>query len=63
MSMQIKSIVLYNAAGKTRELSFKTGAVNIISGESNTGKSALIDIVEYCLGRSEFEVSGRNNEK
>ena len=57
MSMQIRSIVIYNSAGETRELSFKAG-VNIITGESNTGKSALIDIVEYCLGRSEFEVPG-----
>lgn len=54
--MQIKEIVLYNAAGDTRRLPFRIGAVNIISGSSKTGKSALIDIVEYCLGREDYSV-------
>lgn len=39
-----------------RTLSFQPGAVNIITGDSKTGKSALISIVDYCLGSSEFEV-------
>jgi len=55
-SMQIKSIVLYNASGERRELEFNLGAVNIISGTSNTGKSTIIQIVNYCLGQSEFEI-------
>jgi len=56
MSMQIKSIILYNNAGNFRELKFKLGAVNIITGKSSTGKSALIDIIDYCLGSSRFKV-------
>jgi hypothetical protein len=56
MTMQIKKIVLYSNVGETRELQFQLGAVNIISGSSKTGKSALIDIVEYCLGREECGV-------
>ena len=39
-----------------RTLSFQPGAVNIITGDSKTGKSALISIVDYCLGSSDFEV-------
>ena len=31
---------------------FKPGALNIVTGAPATGKSALLDIVEYCLGRS-----------
>lgn len=56
MSMQIKAIILYNADGDTRILPFKLGSVNIITGKSNTGKSTLIEIVDYCLGRSTFKV-------
>ena len=31
--------------------------LNIITGRSSTGKSALSDIVEYCIGRSTFNVA------
>ncbi|WP_298472776.1 DUF3732 domain-containing protein [uncultured Psychrobacillus sp.] len=54
MTMQIKEIILYNKQGKLRTIPFETGKVNIITGKSKTGKSAIIEIVEYCLGRSEF---------
>ena len=56
MSMQIKSIILYNVAGNRRILPFRLGAVNVITGKSSTGKSAIIEIVEYCLGNSKFKV-------
>ena len=56
MSMQIKSIILYNKNGDIRELKFRTGALNIITGISDTGKSAIIPIIEYCMGQSDFEV-------
>lgn len=56
MSMQIKSLIIYSRDGEVRELPFKLGAVNIITGKSSTGKSAIIEIVEFCLGRSSFNV-------
>lgn len=56
MSIQILDIVLYSRQGQIRTLSFRTGAVNIITGDSKTGKSALVSIVDYCLGSSDFEV-------
>lgn len=40
-----------------RELSFKVGALNILTGASKTGKSAIIDIVDYCTGRGECNVA------
>lgn len=49
--MQLLALVLYNADGRTRRLDFTPGALNIVTGESGTGKSALLTIVEYCLGR------------
>jgi hypothetical protein len=56
MNMQIKSIILYNNDGKTRILPFNLGKVNIITGKSGTGKSAIIEIIDYCLGRSDFKI-------
>ena len=41
--MQIKNIILYNKQGDLRTLSFELGKVNIITGESKSGKTALID--------------------
>lgn len=33
-----------------------TPGVNVITGKSSTGKSALIEIFDYCFGSSEFTV-------
>ncbi|MUH00999.1 DUF3732 domain-containing protein [Scytonema sp. UIC 10036] len=54
--MQIKSITLYSSSGDKRTINFQLGKVNIITGESSRGKSALLEIVDYCLGRTEFRV-------
>ena len=54
--MQIRAIYLYNKHGDIRKLEFKLGSVNIITGRSETGKSAIISIIEYCLGRSTYNV-------
>ena len=56
MSFQIKSVILYGANGEKRSLNFRLGSVNIITGKSRTGKSSIIDIIDYCLGRSSFNV-------
>jgi hypothetical protein len=52
VSIQILDIVLYSHRGERRILSFKPGRLNIITGDSKSGKSALIEIVDYCLGSS-----------
>jgi hypothetical protein len=49
--MQISQIVLYSQTGKTRTVHFRLGALNVVTGISASGKSALLHIVEYCLGR------------
>lgn len=49
--MQILALAVYQAAGRRRDIAFQPGRVNILTGESKTGKSALLDMVEYCLGR------------
>ena len=55
--MQIKKISLYGKNGERRDVDFKPSQVNIITGASKKGKSSLIDIVEYCLGSSEYTVA------
>jgi hypothetical protein len=51
--MKISSIHIYS---QRRDLRFKTDGLNVITGRSSTGKSALSEIVEYCMGRSTFNV-------
>lgn len=48
MNAYIKKIVLFSQTGKMREVVLDEG-LNIITGDSKTGKSALIEIVDYCL--------------
>lgn len=55
--MQIKSLIFYNNQGDKRILTFKIGKVNIITGESKTGKTAIIDVVNYCLGSENCNIS------
>lgn len=54
--MQIIEIVLYSNSGERRVVSLQLGRTNIITGGSATGKSALIEIVDYCLGSSECRI-------
>jgi prefoldin subunit 5 len=54
--MKIKSIHIYSHDGQRRDLRFKVDGLNVITGRSSTGKSALSEIIEYCMGRSTFNV-------
>ena len=58
MDWYVKSIIIYGHGDTTRSVSLGPG-VNIITGDSGTGKSALIPIVDYCLGAKEYEVPVR----
>lgn len=57
MSFSINALVLYSHTGQKRIVSFNRTGLNIITGQSKTGKSAIIDIVDYCLGRGSFNVA------
>jgi phage shock protein A len=54
--MKIKSIHLYSHDGKRRDLEFHVDGLNVITGRASTGKSALSDIIEYCMGQSDCSV-------
>ena len=56
MKFQILNILVYGANGQIRSIELKPDAVNVVTGQSKTGKSALIHIVDYCLGRRECNV-------
>ena len=56
MSFQIKDMVFYGHNGEIRRLEFATGRLNVITGASKTGKTALIAVLEYCFGSTECNI-------
>jgi hypothetical protein len=52
MKFHIKEIVLWPRVSgfKPKRVPFTNRALNVISGVSRTGKSAVIPIIDYCLG-------------
>jgi hypothetical protein len=55
MKSYLKYIGIIDNSNKTHFVEFQAG-VNIITGKSSTGKSAMIEIFDYCFGSSEFTV-------
>lgn len=55
--MQIRELVLYGHNGLVRHLPFNLGTVNIITGKSQSGKSAVGDIIGYCLGGTSCNIA------
>ncbi|WP_165748441.1 DUF3732 domain-containing protein [Cellulophaga sp. Z1A5H] len=58
MNFRISKIILWpkNESLPTREIEFKTDKINVITGDSERGKSALITIVDYCLASSKCQI-------
>lgn len=54
--MQIEQLVLFSKRGEVRPIEFRIGALNVITGDSGTGKSALTNIFRFCLGSSRPDV-------
>lgn len=51
MYFQIRELILWPRDDREpRRVPFELGKVNVISGASKTGKSAVIPIIDYCLG-------------
>lgn len=56
MTLKILEIVIYSHDGRRRSLALNADGVSIVTGASKTGKSALVDIVDYCFGAGECRV-------
>lgn len=58
MKLQIERLIVWpKKEGETRnEIRFELDCVNVLSGESRTGKSAVASIIDYCLGSSDCNV-------
>ncbi len=56
MKFYINKIILWMKNGKMRTLEFKSNKVNVITGDSGTGKSVILDIIDYCLFASECDI-------
>jgi len=58
MRLQIREMVLWPRSKDypPRRLPFETGRVNVVSGWSRTGKSAVIPIIDYCLGSEKCRI-------
>jgi hypothetical protein len=52
----IQCIFFFGVNGQRRDVPLEPDAVNIITGASGTGKSALIKAIDYCLGSSKCEL-------
>ena len=55
MKGYLKYIGLIDKSQKQHFVEFSTG-VNVITGKSSTGKSAMIEIFDYCFGNSDYTV-------
>lgn len=49
MKFYIKHIILWLKNGKQRILNFENNKVNIITGKQSSGKSTIIEIIDYCF--------------
>jgi len=57
MHFQILSLILWPKANHPpRVLNFVPGMVNVITGASKTGKSAVIPIIDYCLASGKCSI-------
>ena len=55
MKSYLKYVGVIDKSDKVHFVEFVSG-VNVITGKSSTGKSAMIEIFDYCFGSSEFNV-------
>ncbi|TKH39085.1 hypothetical protein C1I59_07520 [Paenibacillus polymyxa] len=55
MKSRIEAIIILNNEEEKRFVDLNEG-MNIISGESKTGKSALVEIIDYCFCSSQSTI-------
>src|SRR5438128_1787224 len=65
MQFQIKHVILWSRdpKHKPRIVNFEVGRFNVLSGVSRTGKSAMIPIIDYCLGSEKCTIPSQTIRK
>ncbi len=58
MQLQLVNLIIWPKVQShgPRIIKFEKGRVNVITGGSRTGKSAIIPIIDYCLASSECQI-------
>lgn len=58
MKFQICKLILWPVNNNfiPRTIEFEQGKVNVITGDSRTGKTAIIPIIDYCLGSDDCTI-------
>ncbi|BDF70246.1 hypothetical protein CE91St41_25270 [Oscillospiraceae bacterium] len=57
MNFYIDKLLLWLKDGRLRKLEFSNDKVNVITGNSKTGKTAVLEIIDYCLCGSKDTVT------
>ncbi|MBY2996201.1 DUF3732 domain-containing protein [Rhizobium leguminosarum] len=57
MKFHIELLNLWLTGDRTRSITFLPNKVNIITGDSHTGKTAILDIFDYCMFASKHRIS------
>ncbi|RWP01393.1 MAG: DUF3732 domain-containing protein [Mesorhizobium sp.] len=57
MKFYIESLHLWLKTEQRRSVTFLPNKVNVITGDSHTGKTAILDIVDYCMFASKHRIS------
>jgi hypothetical protein len=54
----VEKIIFYSHDERSREIVLVPGAVNIITGDSHTGKSGIAEVIDYVMGASVCHIPG-----
>jgi hypothetical protein len=56
MNFVFCDLILWRKNGTIRKVHFEPNKVNVITGESHTGKTAILGIIDYCLFSSSHKI-------
>lgn len=60
MKLDVLEVILWSKGPHPpRRVPFKAGKVNVITGDSKTGKSAIVPIIDYCLAANHCAIPTR----
>jgi hypothetical protein len=57
LNFAIDAIVLFSLSGEHRRIPFGRNGVYVITGGSGTGKTAILEIIDYCFLASKHKIS------